>query len=66
MTCPNCPTTLPGCYDFKCVQCCARLIRNSSPNKQRQEAMFAVIEKTPGAPARDEIDSALAELECKS
>lgn len=59
MTCDICDTKLTCCYDFKCVDCCARLIRNSRPNKARQEAMLIVVSKTPGAPTRDEILTAM-------
>jgi hypothetical protein len=44
-----------GCYNLASLADCIRLVLDSRPNRQRQEAMLSVIERTPGAPTRDEI-----------
>lgn len=44
-----------GQYDFKKLCCCVRIVRDSRPFKSRQEAMLAVIARTPGAPSREEV-----------
>lgn len=46
---------MTGAYDFNCVGCCARLVADSRPEKGRQLAMLAVIEKFPGSPTREAI-----------
>jgi len=48
-----------GRYNLTNLSDCVRLVRDSRPHRQRQEAMLAVIERTPGAPKRDEILKAL-------
>jgi hypothetical protein len=40
---------------MKCLQCCARLVRDSRPNRARQEAMLAVIDRFQDSPKRAEI-----------
>lgn len=63
MTCKPCELAASGksgAYDIHCLACCARLVRDSRPNKQRQRAMLAVISRTPGAPSEEDI---LAKLE---
>lgn len=57
MTCEACASVQSGRpggrYDFRCVDCCARLVRSARPLKAAQLAMLAAIERTPGAPSRD-------------
>jgi hypothetical protein len=44
-----------GRYNFNCLQCCARLIKDSRPSKKRQEAMFEVLAKYRNSPSREQI-----------
>lgn len=59
MTCAACASVqsgrLGGRYDFRCVQCCARLVISARPLKHAQWAMLAAIARTPGAPSRQAV-----------
>ena len=44
-----------GRYRLSDIDDCVRLVLDSRPHRQRQEAMLAVIERTPGAPTREEV-----------
>lgn len=44
-----------GRYNFNCLQCCARLIKDSRPSKARQEAMFEVLKSYGKSPSREKI-----------
>lgn len=57
--CKICAAGLKCGYDFKCRECILRLLKSVGENKLRQQAMLAVIAKTPGAPSHDEIVDAL-------
>lgn len=46
MTCHPCTTR--GRYDFNCVRCCARLIRNARPYKALQNAQIAALARFHG------------------
>lgn len=45
-------------YSFRCVQCCARLVLSTHPNKRQAATMLAAIERFPENPGRDAV------LEC--
>ena len=51
-----------GLYDFRCLQCCARLIATARPLKGAQLAMLAAIARTPGAPTRQAVLDAVKAL----
>jgi len=48
-----------GRYNLRDLADCVRLVLDSRPNRQRQEAMLAVVERTPGTPPRDVILKAI-------
>ena len=62
MTCPQCESSKQrpssGAYSFRCVQCCARLVLSTHPNKRHAATMLAAIDRFPGNPGRDAV------LEC--
>jgi hypothetical protein len=62
MTCKPCESGKGGTYNLKCTKCCARLVRNSRPSRERQEAIFEVISRTPESPSRDAILEELKKL----
>jgi len=54
MTCPHCAMQA-GRVDMACLGCCARLVKNARPSRERQEGMFAVIAKYEAAPTKQAI-----------
>jgi hypothetical protein len=49
-----------GGYDFKCLQCCARAIKNArSLGITHQESIFEVISRVRNAPTKEAILGAL-------
>jgi hypothetical protein len=46
---------LSGRVNNQCVQCCARLINKTRPNKNARDGMLAAIERRDGTPPRSEI-----------
>ena len=44
-----------GCYDFECLDCCARLVASARPHRRQQESMLAAIARVEGSPKRKEI-----------
>lgn len=48
-----------GKYDLTKLDDCVRLVADSRPDRQRQETMLAVIERTPGTPTRAQIIEAM-------
>lgn len=44
-----------GAYRMQCLQCCARLVLSTHPNKQAAAGMLAAIARFPDAPGRDAI-----------
>lgn len=48
-----------GRYNLTQLSDCVRLVIDSHPHRQRQEAMLVVIERTPGAPSRADVLAAL-------
>lgn len=59
MTCRQCQTASArphsGAYNFACVQCCARLVLSTHPNKQQAGVMLAAIARFDGAPSRKSV-----------
>ena len=49
MTCPQCESSKQrqhsGAYSFKCVECCARLVASTYPNRQAAAAMMVVVKR---------------------
>jgi hypothetical protein len=62
LTCPACESfnaqPLSGVYRLTCLQCCARLVLSTQPDKRQANVMLAAIARQPGAPGRAEV------LEC--
>lgn len=50
-----------GRYDLTDVKDCIRLVRSARPSRMLQERMFDAIERTPGAPTREQILEAMKE-----
>lgn len=48
-----------GVYDLKCLDCCARLVLSTHPDRRLAAAMLAAIERVPGAPDRAEVLAAV-------
>lgn len=48
-----------GRYNLKEIADCVRLVRSAAPSKELASRMLAVIERTPGAPTRDEVLTAM-------
>lgn len=53
MTCPACESSKrrPNCgaCDFRCPECCARLIRSARPLKRLQQGHIAALQRFHGA-----------------
>lgn len=70
--CPVCqqlkahPNPISGRYNLRCVHCAARLVRSARPLRGAQEAMLAAIDRTPGAPAREQVLQALRALDAQA
>lgn len=56
MTCAACNITranpLSGRYMLSCLDCCARLVSSTYPDKRQANAMLAAIARHPGSPGR--------------
>lgn len=50
MTCPACESSrqrpLGGLYRMQCLECCARLVASTYPNRQAAAAMMVVIKRS--------------------
>jgi len=46
----TCRSTSTGVYDWTCVNCCVRALRNTTGNRQAALAMLWIIKRTQGAP----------------
>lgn len=63
MTCSQCHTATQrpqsGLYNFSCVQCCARLVATTKPDKAKAKAMLEAIARFKPSPPRPTILAAL-------
>jgi len=50
-----------GRYDLTKLNDCVRLVESTRPRKDLAAAMLVVIERTPGAPTRDDVLKAMKE-----
>ena len=64
VNCPACQkhqtNPLCGQYQFKCLECCTRLVLSAYPDKRQAAAMLAAIERFPGAPGRAQVLESVA------
>lgn len=44
-----------GAYNFRCLQCCARLVVSTHPDKHQAKVMLAAIARFERAPAREDV-----------
>lgn len=44
-----------GAYNFRCLDCCARLVLSAYPDKRRAGAMLEAIQRCPGNPGRERV-----------
>lgn len=65
MTCPSCQarasTQHSGLYNFKCLECCVRLVQSARLDRHQAGNMLASIALHRDAPSRKEILEALKE-----
>lgn len=59
MTCKHCTLSKQqphyGVYNFACLECCARLVLTTKPDKQKAASMLEAISRFDGAPARSDV-----------
>jgi hypothetical protein len=59
MTCQACQARASnphsGRYQFKCLECCAALVRSARPDKRHAGSLLAAIALHRDAPSREEI-----------
>ena len=53
--CNACASGLSGAYNFSCITCCAKIVRDSRPSKDRQETMLYLIDKFRKRSIRDDV-----------
>lgn len=69
MPCTHCTTASTqrhwGGFNANCLDCAARLVASTHPNKQQAKTMLAVICRRPGRPSADEILSRVTQMLAK-
>lgn len=59
MTCQACKSSAErpntGAYNFRCLECCTRLVLSAYPSKPHAAAMLAAIDRFKENPGREQV-----------